>query len=161
MVYGNSDVSKLAYTFSATSTTEIEKIWNGSGSYPILTGADVFRIFANAKHAGDFAMYQYLDQVNPEDEYCMYDLNFSRDEYAVHGASHTDHYLEEVQIYIKKSLITTDFLDSTIDTQTGLNAMYNYNIDPKFNAAVAAAWAPDTDFEALLTIWLGVAPASW
>jgi len=161
MVYGNTDVSKVSLTFSATSTTSIADSWSGNGSWPILTGKDVFRVFANKNDAGNLYMYQYLDQVNPEDEYCMYDLKFNRDIYAIHGSSHIDHYLEHVQIYIKSSLLTTDVWDANIFTPAGLLGMVNYNIEKNFNSAVTTAWTPDTNFDELLTIWAGVAPTSW
>lgn len=158
-VYGSSNVSKITFTFSATSTASVDHQWSGSGSWPQLTGKDVFAIFANQKDAGCLANFQYLQQPDPDATYCMYDLKFNRDIYAIHGASHTDHYLEHVQVYMLSSILTTSFLDSTNPAAT--TASSTYNQQPDTNIAATAAWAADTGFEALLQIWSGVAVTSW
>ena len=164
-VYASQNVSKLHLTFSALSTTTILHAWSGLGSYPQLTGEDVFRLFANAADAGTLTAFTRLDQVNPDDTYCVYSVKFNRDIYAIHGASHTDHYLEEADIYVKSSLIHTNFADST--NPSTLTASSTYNQQPDTNLASSIAFAADTALEmataanGLFAIWAGVGPTQW
>lgn len=163
-IWASENVTDVWLEFSALSTS-VATYYLNVGQWPSLTGTDVFGIFFNQKDAGGLSAMTYLDQVNPDDEYCLYILKNTSDIYAQHGANHMDHYHEEVHVYVKKSILSdnpagaNDGWDST--NPAGLYASGTYNQQPDTNAAATAAWAPDTNFEELLEIWTNLAVSSW
>ena len=152
-IYGSSNIDSINLTFSALSTTTIADEWSGTGKWPWLTGEDVFKIFWNQKDAGKYSAMTYLDQVNPDDEYCFFSLKVDNNIYAIHGANHSDIYNQEIEIYVKSSLLNTNILDST--NPAGLSLGTTYNQQPDTNAAATVAFTVDTSFGDILQIWAG------
>jgi len=143
-VYQQNTLSDMIYKPLNTGTITITDDFNKFGRFPALTGADVFREFALIKNQGCLSPLVYLDQVNPEDEYCKYVFNVNQKNLpAQHGASHRDNYLQEVHLYVKKDKLKTDLWDAT-------NYMYD-NSD--------AAYTADTTIDELILAWCGTNPA--
>jgi len=116
------------------------------GRYPKITGEYVRKLFANAGDAGSLAAYDVADQGDPTASYCMFYFKADTQVNAIHGASYIDSIRTDIEVYIKSSLLTTDFLYS------GTNAVLSGQTT-KFNQHPTAA--ANINFEEVLQVWAG------
>ena len=116
------------------------------GRYPKITGEYVRKLFANAGDAGSLAAYDVADQGDPTASYCMFYFKVDTQVNAIHGASYIDSIRTDIEVYIKSSLLTTDFLYS------GTNAVLSGQTT-KFNQHPTAA--ANINFEEVLQVWAG------
>lgn len=116
------------------------------GRYPKITGEYVRKLFANAGDAGSLAAYDVADQGDPTASYCMFYFKVDTQVNAIHGASYIDSIRTDIEVYIKSSLLTTDFLYSgTNDVLSGQTTKFNQH-------PTAAA---NINFEEVLQVWAG------
>ena len=116
------------------------------GRYPKITGEYVRKLFANAGDAGSLAAYDVADQGDPTASYCMFYFKVDTQVNAIHGASYIDSIRTDIEVYIKSSLLTTDFLYS--DANAVLSGQTT-----KFNQHPTAA--ANINFEEVLQVWAG------
>lgn len=145
-IVGDSTLDYFTARVPVGSTLKIDESWSKKRMYPSLTGSDVFKMFANIKDQGSLGHLTYLNQPNPADEYCHYNIEINYpDKPAIHGASHRDYMKQIVNIYIKKSYLETDFWDNT-------NELWESTADD-------AGFAADLTFDELIEQWCGTNPA--
>ena len=151
VVWSSSANERVAFTFSATSTSVLVDDYTYFAKYPGLSGADVFRMFHNQKDQGPLSNLVYMDQPDPEANYVLYVLEFSGDKIsALHGASYDAAHTSEVHLYVKESAIDDDIYQSDLpDNQ------YNM-VDVTVTGKTL-----DTNLEELLAVWAGTAPSTW
>ena len=116
------------------------------GRFPLITGEYVKKIFANGGDSGALGAYDVYEQADPTASYCMFYFKIYTSVYAIHGASYIDSIRTDIEVYIKSSLLTTDFLYS------GTNAVLSGQTT-KFNQHPTAA--ANINFEEVLQVWAG------
>lgn len=117
------------------------------GSYPILTGYDLFRLMANASDQGVLAAWDNSDKPVPTDTYCAYFFRTQSIINAIHGASHKDVYESEVEVYVNTKVLATAFLLANQNGALSAQTLAAVNQAPTTTANIA--------FEALLQMWTG------
>lgn len=98
----------------ATGTvTEIQ-----ASKFPFLTSDDVFRLFPSSsaagsvKHNGSLGIHEYIQQPEDGAEYCKIIIAVTDDINSLDGASHFEHYVGTVELYVKKTQLTGDKWDA-------------------------------------------------
>lgn len=147
-VFAASTAQVVSFAFNSLSTTTLSVAWSGYPHYPSLTSEDVFRIFWNNKDGGAIAAMQYGDQPIEGEDYNVYYLkNDNLKITSLHGAGYNQTGEVEYEIYVKKSLCTTNLWDADAG-DTGY-------------AFMVAPTSADTTWEGLLGILTGLAVTSW
>jgi hypothetical protein len=118
-----------------------------TGSYPLLTGKEVFNLLANAGNEGIEGAWGSSQKPDPTAEYCVYFFQTDSSIYATNGASHMDSYRGVVEVFIKKSIVDTAFLypSANATALSGQGASLNQ----------APTTTPVVSFEELLQLWAG------
>ena len=81
----------------------ITTLYSGTGVYPSMTGDDIWRVFANNAHDGEFANLHYVDKPDTSTEYILVHLVNTLNTGGQHIASGYGGYQQEIRAYVKAS----------------------------------------------------------
>jgi len=129
--------------FTSVNTTNYQ-MSSTTGRYPSLTSDEVFRVVFNKKDGGRLSAMMRLDQPATNTTYAKYSIKCNFDIYGEPLASEDSTYVNEVHIYMPKTVAQTDYFDAS-DLYT------DYGDTP----------TPDTTFEELIGFWCDLAVTSW
>lgn len=136
----------LDATYTTVQTTNYLRC-SGTGKYPSLSSDEVFKVVFNKKDGGRLSAMQRLDQPAADTTYAKYVLTYTGFEiYGEALASETSSYVNEVIIYVPKTVAQTNVWDAT---------------DMYIDYGSSNPGAADTSFEAMLWMWCDLAVGSW
>ena len=104
-------IDQYPYTTTKGSITEL---YSGVGIYPRLTGDDIWRIFTNNAHDGEFANQHYVEKPDTSSEYILMELTSNMNSGGQHVASGFSSYQQQIKCYVKAS----EFFNKVYETQS-------------------------------------------
>ena len=92
----------------------ITTLYSGTGVYPSMTGDDIWRVFTNNAHDGEFANQHYVEKPSTSSEYILLELEANMNSGGQHVASGFSSYQQQIKCYVKAS----EFFNKVYETQS-------------------------------------------